>query len=125
MEYRIGTAKKLISNLGPNFNQDAVQQVNRMVDIKEELFMKTRDSHGVDIRSGRHKARSDTKDYEMLFSHLTETRAHLKVKGRTFGDLNFPEDLMDDKRFERVEFYRWIVDKNKEAKKVLSAKRRP
>ena len=125
MEYRIGTAKKLISNLGPNFNQDAVQQVNHMVDIKEELFMKPRDSHGVDIRSGRHKARSDTKDYEMLFSHLTETRAHLKIKGRTFGDLNFPEDLMDDKRFDKVEFYRWIVDKNKEAKKVLRAKRRP
>ena len=36
MEYRIGTAKKLIGNLGPNFSQSAVQQVNCMLDIKED-----------------------------------------------------------------------------------------
>ena len=33
MEYRIGTAKKLIGNLGPNFSQSAVHQVNCMLDI--------------------------------------------------------------------------------------------
>ena len=124
MEYRIGTAKKLIGNLGSNFNPSSVQQVNYMLDIKEELFLKTRDTHGVDIRSGRHNARSDAKDYAMLFSHLTDTRAHVKVSGRTFGNLDFKENLMEDDRFEKAEFYRWIVEKNKEAKSVLKAKRR-
>jgi hypothetical protein len=51
MEYRIGTAKKLIGNLGPNFNQEAVQQVNCSLDLKEELFLTTRNSHGVNIRN--------------------------------------------------------------------------
>ena len=73
MEYRIGTAKKLIENLGPNFSKEAVQQVNRTLDIKEELFLKTRESHGVDIRSGKHNPRSDARDYDSLFSHLTDT----------------------------------------------------
>ena len=123
MEYRIGTAKKLISNLGPNFTQESVQQVNRTLDVKEELFLKTRVSHGVNIRSGRHNARSDAQDYDMLFSHLNETRAHMKVEGRKFGDYKFDENLMDDKRFNKVEFYRWIVDKNKEAKKAMNAKK--
>ena len=50
MEYRIGTAKKLIGNLGPNFNQESVQQVNKTLEVKEDLFLKTRNSHGVDIR---------------------------------------------------------------------------
>jgi hypothetical protein len=50
MEYRIGIAKKLIGNLGPNFSQESVQQVNSSVDIKEELFFETRKSHGVHIR---------------------------------------------------------------------------
>ena len=50
MEYRIGTAKKLIRNLGPNFSQEAVQQVNKTLAVKEELFLTTRKSHGVDIR---------------------------------------------------------------------------
>ena len=95
-----------------------------MPDMKEELFLKTRDSHGFDIRSGRHNARSDAKDYAMLFSHLTDTRAHVKVRGRTFGNLDFKENLMEDDIFEKAEFYRWIVDKNKEAKSVLNAKRR-
>ena len=124
MEYRIGTAKKLIENLGPNFSKEAVQQVNRTLDIKEELFLKTREAHGVDIRSGKHNPRSDARDYDSLFCHLTETKAHVKVEGRRFGDLNFSENLMDDDRFNKVEFYRWIASKNKEAKNVLSAKKR-
>ena len=124
MEYRIGAAKKLIGNLGPNFSKEAVQQVNRTLDIKEELFLRTRESHGVDIRSGRHNPRSDARDYDLLFSHLTDTKAHVKVEGRPFGDLKFKEDLMDDERFNKVEFYRWIASKNKEAKYVLAAKKR-
>ena len=66
MEYRIGAAKKLIENLGPNFSKESVQQVNRTLDIKEELFLKTRESHGVDIRSGEHNPRSDARDYDIL-----------------------------------------------------------
>ena len=124
MEYRIGMAKKLISNLGPNFNPNSVQQVNSTLDIKEELFLKTRESHGVDIRSGKHNARSDRKDYEMLFSLLSDTRAHVQVSGREFGDVDFGKDLMEDDRFDKTEFYRWIVAKNKEAKSVLTAKKR-
>ena len=124
MEYRIGAAKKLIENLGPNFTKEAVQQVNKTLDIKEELFLNTRESHGVHIRNGQHNARSDDKDYEMLFCHLTNTRAHVKEKGRAFGNLTFSEDLMDDERFNKAEFYRWIVTKNKEAKTVLSAKKK-
>ena len=124
MEYRIGTAKKLIGNLGPNFTKEAVQQVNKTLDIKEELFLETRRSHGVDIRSGRHNPRSDAKDYAMAFSHLTETKAHLKVRGRAFGNLRFCEDLMEEEKFNKAEFYRWLVSKNKEAKTVIAAKRR-
>ena len=124
MEYRIGTAKKLIGNLGPNFTKEAIQQVNKTLDIKEELFLVTRKSHGVEIRNGRHNPRSDATDYAMLFTHLTETEAHLKVKGRVFGNLRFCEDLMEDEKFNKVEFNRWLVSKNKEAKITITAKRR-
>ena len=124
MEYRIGTAKKLIANLGPNFSQDSVQKVNSTLDMKEELFLATRLSHGVDIRSGRHCARSDAKDYDMMFSQLTETRAHMLIEGRVFGDFNFAEDIMEDKKFDKAEFYRWLTTKNKEAMSSLSAKKR-
>ena len=104
-------------------NFHTVQQVKCTLDIKEELFRKTRESHGVSLRSGKHNPRSDTRDYEMLFSHLTETRAHCKIKGRGFGDLKYDEDLMEDDRFDKLEFYRWIVTKNKVATSVLDAKR--
>lgn len=60
----------------------------------------------------------------MLLTQLTENGAHEKVKDRNFGDLCFPENLFDDERFNEAEFYRWVVTKNKEAKKVLDAKRR-
>ena len=124
MEYRIGTAKKLIGNLGPNFTKEAIQQVNKTLDIKEELFLATRKSHGVDIRSGRHNPRSDATDYAILFANLTETEAHLKVKGRAFGNLRFCEDLMEEDKFNKVEFNRWLVSKNKEARTMITAKRR-
>ena len=60
----------------------------------------------------------------MLFSQLTENRAHVKVKERMFGGISYPENLLDCERFNEAEFYRWIVSKNKEAKKVFEAKKR-
>ena len=59
----------------------------------------------------------------MLFSHLTDTRAHMKINGRAFGTFTIPENLMDDDRFDKVGYYRWLVLKNNEAKSVLKAKR--
>ena len=124
MEYRIGAEKRLISNLGgSNFREENVQQINSTVDIKEELFWHTRQSHGVSIRSGRHNPRSDSKDYDMLFSHLTETRAHKRIKGRTFGDYNLPENILEDERLRNAGFYRWVLNKNNEAKSLLKARK--
>ena len=60
----------------------------------------------------------------MLFSQLTNLEAHKKIDGRTFGDYDLPENLMEDDRFNKAEFYRWLVAKNKEAKGVLVAKRK-
>ena len=77
MEFRIGIIKKLIGNLGPNFSDESVKQVNHMVDIKEELYNTTRLSHGVTIRSGRHVPRSDAKDFKLLVDNLTKTEAHM------------------------------------------------
>ena len=122
MEFRIGITKKLIENLGPNFSDTTVQQVNHMVDVKEDLYIKTRLSHGVSIRSGRHVPRSDETDFLTLVQNLTETKAHLKIKGRRFGDFKLHEDLMNDKRFDRAKFFRWITNKNKEAKEIIEAK---
>ena len=75
-------------------------------------------------RSGRHEARSDDEDYQRLYSQLCETRAHQKIAGRKFGNFSYPENVMDDERFDQVGFYRWIVGKNKEAKAVLKAKKK-
>ena len=124
MEYRIGHEKKLISNLGPNFSEKHVQQVNQTVDVKEKLYLQGRLNHGVKIRSGKHTARSDVKDYNKLFAHLTETRAHLRIDGRTFGNFNLPSNILKDERFDNAGFYRWLVGKNKEAKSVIRAKLR-
>ena len=124
MEYRIGRAKTLIGNLGSNFNSSTVQQVNSTIDIKEELFMKTRESHGVRIRGGSHNPRTDAEDYAKLFKYLTDTDAHCRIDGRQFGNITFPPNLMEYERFDRAKFYRWIVSKNKEAASVLKAKRR-
>ena len=123
MEFRIGITKKLIENLGPNFNDSSVNQVNQSVDVKEELYVKTRLSHGVNIRSGRHVPRSDEADFLILVKNLTDTEADIKTKGRKFGTFEFPENVMDDKRFDRAKFYRWIAQKNMEAKEVIAAKK--
>ena len=123
MEHRIGTEKRLISNLGPNFDEDHVQQVNRTVEIKEQLYDVTRRSHGVSIRSGRHVPRSDKPDYEIVMKLLEDTNAHKKIPGRLFGDCDLPECLMSDKKFDQAAFYRWLTGKNEEAASVLEAQR--
>ena len=87
------------------------------------MFIKTRLSHGVSIRSGRLVPRSDDSDFKTLINNLTETKAHLKIEGRKFGDFELPENLMDDKRFDEAKFYRWITMKNKEANEILEAKK--
>ena len=101
-----------------------VQHINKMLDIKEELFLKTRESHGVRIRSGRHNPRCDQKDFDILYNHLTETMAHKKIMGRKFGKYSYPENILEDEKlFNTAEFYRWIITKNKEAAKVLNARK--
>ena len=123
MEFRIGALKKLIKNKGSNFGSAAIQLVNATVDIKEELFIHMRDSHGTGIRSGNHNARSDSKDFERICKHLTDTKAHLKISGRNFGDLKFHENLMENKTFDKVKYYRWLATKNKEMFRIMEAKK--
>ena len=48
----------------------------------------------------------------------------MQVKERKFGGIEYPENLFDYEKFNEAEFYRWILAKNKEAKKVLTAKKR-
>ena len=123
MEYRIGATKRHLGNLGgTNFSEESAMKTNKSIDIKEQLFYNTRKTHGVDIRRGRHNPRSDGKDYEALFYHLTETRAHMKLPGRTFGDISYPANILDDELFDKSAFYRWLIQKNNEANSVLGAK---
>ena len=124
MEHRIGILKRLISNLGPNFDHQHVQLVNKIVEIKELLYHQARKSHGVRIRSGRHVPRSDVQDYEVVFKSLDETDAHIVKPGRKFGDFKLHKDLMSDERFDRAGFYRWLTGKNAEARSVIEAYRR-
>ena len=123
MEFRIGVLKRLIKNLGSPIVSEKIQQMNATVDIKEQLFLLMRESRGIRIRSGKHKARTDDKDYDMLFNHLTETKAHLKVHGRIYGDFNLRENIMNDNRFDNVPFYRWLSTKNKEMRNVLNTRK--
>jgi hypothetical protein len=121
MEHRIGTLKMLIGNLGPNFDEEHVQLVNKTVEIKEELFYMSRKAHGVNIRTGNHNPRDDTPDYKTMIDFLEENEAHVKkTDGRTFGDYDLPEDLF--LYFDRAQFYRWIAGKNEEATKTLENK---
>ena len=115
VEFRIGILKKLLRNLGPNINTESIKKVNSVIDIKEKLFKHARDVHGVIIRSGAHKERKDVNDYHTIFEMLTETNASEIVLGRKFGDLKFPENLLNLEKFDKAKFYRWVVQKNKEA----------
>ena len=123
MEFRIGITKKLIENLGPNFSDQSVMQVNHCVDIKEKLYIHTRLSHGVNIRSGRHVPRSDECDFKALVENLTATKAHLKIEGRKFGSFEYPENLIDDEMFDQAKFYHWIAKKNGEGREIIEAKK--
>ena len=58
----------------------------------------------------------------MLFDSLTKTEAHLKIDGRSFGNLEFPDDILDNHYFDKVVFYRWLSAKNKEAGDFIKAK---
>ena len=117
MEHRIRTLKTLIGNLGPNFDQDHVQLINKVVEIKEELFYKTRKSHGVGVRTGNHVARDDTADYLATLEFLSVNEAHLRKSGREFGEYDLPADPM--LYFDRAPFFRWITGKNEEAAAIL------
>ena len=121
MEHRIRMLKRLISNLGPNFDEKHVQLINKIVEIKEELFYTTRKSHGVDIRTGNHIARDDTADYKAALDFFSENEAHLQKPGRTFGDYALPADLFEN--FDRAQFYRWIAVKNEEAAGTLKRRK--
>ena len=122
MEHRIGRLKHLIDNLGPNFCEDSIQQINKGVDIKEELYIQTRISHGVNIRSGKHNPRSNTEDFNLLLDMLEKTEAHKKKEGRQFGEFSLSANLLESAVFDEASFYRWITEKNKEAQKILKAK---
>ena len=52
-----------------------------------------------------------------LYKFREENRAHIKVEGRTFGDYDLPEDIME--YFDQAQFYRWIASKNAEAMQIL------
>ena len=122
MEYRIGALKKLIANLGPNFGEQSVQQINKVVDIKEELFNFTRLSHGISVRSGNHNPRSDLADFELIMKVLKDHTAHTKVNGRSFGKFDLSEDLIKSGKFDDGKFYKWITEKNAEFSQSVKAK---
>ena len=122
MEHRIGTLKAGISNLGPNFDAVHVQRVNMLAACKEELFLHTRRSHGVEVRSGKHVARDDSQDYCTMLEYLRDNEAHLKKPGRLFGAFDLPEDLFD--HFDQAKFYRWVAGKNEEAIDILDSKKK-
>ena len=115
MEHRIGALKRSITNLGPNFDQEHVQLVNKTIEIKEKLYHETRKAHGVRIRCGRHVPRPDTNDYKAILKCLDETEAHVIIPGRRFGDYSLSADITRDKRFDRASFLRWLTTKNREA----------
>ena len=89
MEYRIGTAKKLISNLGPNFSPDAVQKVNKTLEVKEELFLTARKSHGVTIRIEFLTLSSRNSFFERLFLQEFFFRIirFINIKNSIFKDI--------------------------------------
>ena len=122
MEHRIGRLKPLIGNLGPNFGEDSIQQVNKVIDIKEQLYIQTRISHGVNVRSGNHNPRSDAQDFHLLLDMLEKTEAHKKIEGRKFGEFSLSANLLECEVFDEASFYRWITEKNKEAQRILKAK---
>ena len=51
MEYRIRMLKRLISNIGPNFDEKHVQLINKIVEIKEQLFYTTRGRGAIIVKN--------------------------------------------------------------------------
>ena len=114
VEFRIRILKLLLSNLGPHMNSENIMKINKVIDIKEKLFHHARISHGVSINSGAHKKRSDEADYKLLFDNLCQTQAHMEVVGRKFGEIKYPENLLDADLFNKAAFYRWLAQKNRD-----------
>ena len=115
LEFRIRILKKLLRNLGPNLNSVSIQKINKIIDIKEELYYHAKKALGVVIRKGTHKSRSDEKDYNTIFKNLTDMRAHEFTPGRKFGSIEYPENILTHKRFDRSSFFRWLSKKNKDS----------
>ena len=44
------------------------------------------------------------------------------IIGRSFGNLKFPKDILDNHYFDKVVFYRWLSAKNKEVGNAIKAK---
>ena len=114
LEFRIRILKKLLKNLGSKINTSNVQKINAVIDIKEKLFHHVRVVHGVHIKSGKHKARSDEKDFSLLVDNLEKLEAHKVVKGRTFGNFQYPENVLDSEVVSQASYFRWLSKKNKE-----------
>ena len=106
--------KQLLGNLGPHMNTENIKKVNATIDIKEKLFYHARNVHGVIIKSGKHKKRSDETDYNLLYESLCKTEAHKIINGRKFGNVKYPENLLDANLLNKAEFYRWLTQKNKD-----------
>ena len=123
LEHWILVAKNGIKNLGPNANPRLIQRVNATLDVMEKLFLKMRETHGIRIRGGKHRAPSDDHDYVKLFNHLTDVEAHKKVSGRTFGNLKYPENLLEDERFDITSFCRWLLSKKSERISAFNARK--
>ena len=113
VEFRIRILKQLLSNLGPHMNTGNIKKINQVIDIKEKLYHHVRKSHGVTIRSGVHNSRSDEADYNLLLENLNQTQAHIQLKGRKFGNLKYPSNIMEAEMLNKAAFYRWLTQKNR------------
>ena len=114
VEFRIRILKQLLGNLGPHMNPENIRKVNATIDIKEKLFYHARKVHGVIIKSGKHKKRSDETDYKRLYESLCQTEAHKITSGRKFGNIKYPNNLLDTAVINKAAFYRWLTQKNRD-----------
>ena len=106
---------------GNNLNSTNIKKVNDIIDIKEAFYHHARKVHGVKIRRGAHKKRSDSKDYDTLIESLRKMEAHLVIPGRQFGTIEYPENILEASIFNKAGFYRWLTTKNKDATKAFKS----
>ena len=66
------------------------------------------------MRSGKHKARSDEKDFKILTENLEKLNAHTVVDGRLMGEIKYTENFLKGDVINWASFYRWITKRNKE-----------